>query len=76
MRPPSHDPRKEPMLWDNRVIPNSIDVYLGPKISAIIPFVGGTVDSHNKPKILANSKTDISFIGDKMKNRNKIDRKE
>tara|TARA_B100001123_G_C14847615_1_gene842683 strand:+ start:528 stop:722 length:195 start_codon:yes stop_codon:yes gene_type:complete len=64
------------MLCDNRVIPNSIDVYLGPKISAIIPFVGGTVESHNNPKILENTKTDISFIGDNIKRINKIDLKE
>ena len=45
-----------------KTIPNSELKYFVPKIWATIPLVGGTVDSHNIPKVIPNN-TDINNDG-------------
>ena len=35
-----------------KTIPKSVLRYLVPNICATIPFVGGTVESHNNPKVI------------------------
>ena len=53
--------------------PNSIDEYLCPKISVMIPLVSGTVDSHNIPKVAEKTNTVNSFLGAIIKARNTKD---
>ena len=40
--------------------------YLVPKICATIPLVGGTVDSHNVPKVIPNKIEENMEIGEKI----------
>ena len=54
-------------------MPKSIEVYLGPKTSVIIPLVKGTVDNHNIPRRLAKIKTVNSVLGERKNTRNKTD---
>src|ERR1700686_3895182 len=51
--PPSQTPRKPPTWWLKKAKPAKVASHLVPNISAMMPLVGATVDSHFRPMIAA-----------------------
>ena len=49
--PPSQTPRKPPTWWLKKAKPASVASQRVPNISAMMPLVGGTVDSHIRPMV-------------------------
>ena len=68
MRPPSHAPMKEPIWWDKKATPYSMDKKAGPKKTTIRPLVSGIVPSHNNP-IEQPNKMAVSGVGGSKINR-------
>src|ERR1700722_8493432 len=64
--PPSQTPRKPPTWWLKKAKPASVASHLVPNISAMMPLVGGTVESHIRPMIAAKIRHDTVVTGNEM----------
>src|SRR5580698_3711680 len=64
--PPSKTPRKPPTWWLKKAKPAKVASHLVPNISAMMPLVGGTVESHIRPMIAAKIRHVTVVTGNEM----------
>ncbi len=65
--PPSQTPRKPPTWWLKKAKPASVASQRVPNISAMMPLVGGTVESHIRPMAAPNAMQVTGVTGNEMK---------
>ena len=58
---------KKILLGDLKKLFHNNPIYLVPNIKPTKPIVGGTVESHKKPKVIPNRTAIIGFGGKKIK---------
>src|ERR1700722_3224272 len=64
--PPSKTPRKPPTWWLKKAKSASVANQRVPNISAMMPLVGGTVDSHIRPIVAPNIRQVTVVTGNEM----------
>src|SRR5580692_3420521 len=64
--PPSQTPRKPPTWWLKKAKPARVASHLVPNISAMMPLVGGTVESHIKPMVAPKTRHVTGVTGNEM----------
>src|SRR5712691_2220291 len=65
--PPNHTPRNPPTWWLKKANPVSVANQRVPNINAMIPLVGGIVDSQKRPMTAPNRIDESAVTGKMMK---------